>query len=521
MNPIKSMILVMALIIALASCDQKQKKGYTVNGTIHGITEGTIKVAKSYNDSVPQEYEIKDGKFTFSGDPVKEPLLLFVSVKDKDIRMKFYIDNGIITVDSKVFEEEYDGVKYPRLEVDSVTGCIVNDHEKQIKDARKKLEKKYDIKNAPKEDQEKLWTKIKEERTEIMIQFIKDNPNVYYSGVLAERLSFGLNAKGIQGNLDLLDPKLNTKQVRRLKEQIQKMGATDVEASDLITAKNVTYKVEKAYKGFKSKGVSYLGVFSNDDVCALCYDGSVKVISGNGKILSGFKAEYPSSPSTMAVDNKDNIYVLYPIQKEVEKKYRGKVRKMKETLYYECAVFNRKGDKQTTLKLEGLKRATGARVADNKLMVADVKNRIIGVYDPKNGAKQATLEGMRPCCGILDFSINNKNEVLVANLGAFRVQAYDLTGKLLLTFGQRGKTIDDFHGCCNPVSVAFLSNGAIVTVEKDPTRVKVYSNDGTKQIEGIEELVKGCHYIPMIVDSKDNLYLASPKKGMVKCVAMS
>jgi hypothetical protein len=93
-----------------------------------------------------------------------------------------------------------------------------------------------------------------------------------------------------------------------------------------------------------------------------------------------------------------------------------------------------------------------------------------------------------------------------------------MRGKQLLAFGQRGKDVSDFHGCCNPVSVAFLSNGAIVTVEKDPTRIKVYSQEGAKQIEGIQELVSGCTYIPMIVDGNDNLYLASPKKGIIKCI---
>ena len=86
-----------------------------------------------------------------------------------------------------------------------------------------------------------------------------------------------------------------------------------------------------------------------------------------------------------------------------------------------------------------------------------------------------------------------------------------------VSFGQRGNTIDDFHGCCNPVSVAFLSNGGIVTVEKDPTRIKIYSKEGAKKVEGIDELVKGCAYIPMTVDRNDNVYLASKTDGIVKC----
>ena len=105
-------------------------------------------------------------------------------------------------------------------------------------------------------------------------------------------------------------------------------------------------------------------------------------------------------------------------------------------------------------------------------------------------------------------------------MGAFRVQGFDFSGKKTISFGSRGKGINEFHGCCNPVNLKYLSNGAIVTVEKDPTRIKVYSKEGAKQIEGVEELVKGCRYIPVAVDSHDNLYMASEEKGIVKCVSV-
>ena len=132
--------------------------------------------------------------------------------------------------------------------------------------------------------------------------------------------------------------------------------------------------------------------------------------------------------------------------------------------------------------------------------------------------KRSSIENLRTCCGILDFSIRNNNEVLVANLGAFRVNCFDYDAKPLFSFGQRGNGLDEFHGCCNPVSVDFLSNGGIVTVEKDPTRIKVYSAEGAKKIGGIDELVKGCSHIPVIVDKNNNIYLASNKEGIIKCV---
>jgi len=182
-------------------------------------------------------------------------------------------------------------------------------------------------------------------------------------------------------------------------------------------------------------------------------------------------------------------------------------------------VLNEKGEHISKYRLARLKTATGARVVDNHLIVSDFQNKRIAMFDSKTGKAGSIIKDMRPCCGILDFSVNAKNEILVANHRAFRVQGFDFTGKSIVAFGQRGKSLNDFHGCCNPVNVAYLSNGAIVTVEKDPTRIKIYSKEGAKQIAGIEELVKGCSYIPMIVDSKDNLYLASGRKGMVKCVS--
>ncbi|WP_321299006.1 hypothetical protein [Marinifilum fragile] len=187
----------------------------------------------------------------------------------------------------------------------------------------------------------------------------------------------------------------------------------------------------------------------------------------------------------------------------------------------ECVVLDGNGKEMKKYMLNDVITATGARVVDNNLVVADYRNAKLAMFNKETGAAGAVMKDMRLCCGILDFNVNAKKEILVANLGAFRVQGFDFTGKKILSFGQRGKTVNDFHGCCNPVSVTSLSNGAIVTVEKDPTRIKIYSKEGAKQIAGIEELVKGCSYIPMIVDGKDNLYLASAEKGIVNCVSVN
>jgi len=94
-------------------------------------------------------------------------------------------------------------------------------------------------------------------------------------------------------------------------------------------------------------------------------------------------------------------------------------------------------------------------------------------------------------------------------------------GKKSIEFGQRGSKPDEFHGCCNPVNVGVLTDGSIITVEKSPTRVKIFDKEGktSTKITGLTELVQGCSTIPIAVDSKGSIYLASEeKKCVVKCV---
>jgi hypothetical protein len=74
---------------------------------------------------------------------------------------------------------------------------------------------------------------------------------------------------------------------------------------------------------------------------------------------------------------------------------------------------------------------------------------------------------------------------------------------------------------CNPVSAAYLTDGTILTVEKDPTLIKIFDAQGKNahQIEGVEELVKGCAFIPVAVDNKGTIYLAANTRGyIVKCM---
>ena len=299
--------------------------------------------------------------------------------------------------------------------------------------------------------------------------------------------------------------------------------------------KDVNYKIDNTYKGIQHKNIFYLASFKNNDLCGLHASINLHNLGFNkdqekkysiinldtkGNLINKFEIEIDKHnlPTSIAIDNNDNIYVLVSKQGVEKVKSRGRSFDRITQTGVRCKIYNKQGKKLKQFEIKHKLRATGARVYQNELYVSDNYTQDITVYNKENGTYKRTIKDLRPCCSILDFDIDKTGQILVANLGSFRVDLYTNKGKKQVSFGQRGKGINDFSGCCNPVSIRKLNAGAIVTVEKTPTRIKIYTSKGAKVIPGMKELVKGCFHIPIMSDNKDNIYLASPEKGIVKCI---
>jgi hypothetical protein len=537
MKTITNIILILILSVSvLPGCkkkkDQKGKKqaSFVINGTIKGIDEGLISM-KLYKNPFAQHpldtsfkeqtVKIQNGKFNFKGNlkevsryqlVIKEPILT-------NNEITFYAENSLMTISAhrdSIYSAKIEGSKTQQdyLKYESLRRNIFDEVGKVCPTGIA-----ADIKN--KEDEKKyraLWREI----GDLGEKFVRKNPKSYYSAIIIESESKGKSGEDLETLRNLLDPTLdNYSVVKWLEAKIEDLKGGDSSLADIIpTAKNVNYKVDKDYKGKIITDAVYLAMFKDDNLCSVSAEGLVRIINSDGKEMQNFNSELKGAATSVATDENDNIYVFDCERKVKVTKIRGKEFHMATPLGATCLVYNKLGVLQRSFPLQDIKVASGARVMKGKIVVSDYKNNRVGIFDAGNGTKLSAIENMRSCCGILDFSINKDQQILVANLGAFRVQMYDLEGKSLLKFGKRGKKLEDFHGCCNPVSIASLASGAIATVEKDPTRVKIFSKDGASQIQGIEELVKGCAYIPMIVDSKDNIYLASKDKGLVKCIAI-
>jgi hypothetical protein len=287
------------------------------------------------------------------------------------------------------------------------------------------------------------------------------------------------------------------------------------------TALASDYKVDSQIGKGQLGIISQLAVGANDTVYALENGGKIMAFKPDGSLAATLETGMKNTDA-IAMAPSGHIYVFATLTEEKKVKVGARMRTIQIPIGVECGVFDATGKKLKSFTLDQLKSAKAARIVGGKLIVADLTERALVFHDLETGKEINRLtKGLRLCCGIFDFCEAPGNTVAVANLGAFSLQRYDLEGKLLQEFGQRGRELEDFQGCCNPVSAAYLPNGEILTVEKDPTRIKIYDANGKKarQIAGVEELVKGCSYIPVAVDSKGAIYLGAAEKGyIVKCI---
>jgi hypothetical protein len=277
------------------------------------------------------------------------------------------------------------------------------------------------------------------------------------------------------------------------------------------------YKIDKSF----SKGrYIQLSIGAKDALYALDSDGTIVCFKENGgKALSIDTKMDHVGAFAMAPDGTFLVFSNITEKKKVQSE--GRMVEVDAPVGVECTVVNASGKHLKTSKIDGLKSAKTARFIGGKLVVADFGSSAIVILDPETLKETGRIGGMRLCCGIFDFCEAPNNTLAVSNLGAFKLQQYSLDGKKTMEFGQRGRELDNFHGCCNPVSAAFLPDGGILTVEKDPTRIKIYDATGknARQIEGIDELVQGCSFIPCAIDSKGSIYLAAATKDcIVRCI---
>lgn len=142
--------------------------------------------------------------------------------------------------------------------------------------------------------------------------------------------------------------------------------------------------------------------------------------------------------------------------------------------------------------------------------------RVLGKADPDRGQPGMSIPGP-----YLDVVAGAAETVWVAHPGRRQVEHYNAAGELLSSFGKSAQTIEGFCGCCNPVDLARLPDGRLVTAEKGLPRVKVYRPDGTldRVVALPEDLSPAAAALDLAVESSGRVLVLDPPARLVRVFA--
>jgi hypothetical protein len=169
-------------------------------------------------------------------------------------------------------------------------------------------------------------------------------------------------------------------------------------------------------------------------------------------------------------------------------------------------VFSAKGERKATWEAPDKKAwLTGIAVGDNAVFATDAGNRVLLRYDRagKLTARLGLKDKDRNIAGFIvpspyfDVALGGDGVLRVTNPGRHRVDLFTQDGDFELSWGEATMGIKGFCGCCNPIHLALLPDGRVVTCEKGLPRVKVYSAHGDFETvvagpESFPENAKAC-----------------------------
>lgn len=167
---------------------------------------------------------------------------------------------------------------------------------------------------------------------------------------------------------------------------------------------------------------------------------------------------------------------------------------------------------------------TAVAVGGTNVWVADAGNRVVhrftpagdfiddfGGRDPESGAP-----GIVCPSPYLGCAVAADGTLWVGNPGKWRVEHYDLNGRMVEAWGRNGLSDETFAGCCNPVALVTTTEGNFITAEKGIPRVKV--QDRTGKLLAVlpgEEFSIQSSGMAAAVDKSGRIYVADPASDKV------
>ena len=161
-------------------------------------------------------------------------------------------------------------------------------------------------------------------------------------------------------------------------------------------------------------------------------------------------------------------------------------------------------DQQVAASIEYKSRIASISEAEGDVFIATGSPEGYGYdvwkMDGEFGGGEVIITGLSGCCGQMDVQCCDKG-VFVAENSRHRVSRYDTAGAMLTSWGKQAREgLQGFGSCCNPMNVAFGSDGTVYTAESTTGRIKQFTPDGELlALIGKVDIVPGCKKVAIAV----------------------
>ncbi|WP_309640518.1 redoxin domain-containing protein [Flavobacterium sp.] len=231
----KKILLVIAAITVLISCNKAGENEYIVTGTIKGIADGksvTLEVQDETGALKPMDtVKIEKGKFTFKGN-AKEPEMYLINIETVQGKIPFILENGDIEMN----------INKDSINITKVTGTYNNEELNSYKDKGIAIQKKmmkFQKDNTVKMTQaqqtkdtvvmnslRKEYSKFQDEFVKQSDEYVGSHPKAFIAALIIEGMfnQMAPDVTKIKKFYDGLDKEVkDTKHGKKIKKQLDEL----------------------------------------------------------------------------------------------------------------------------------------------------------------------------------------------------------------------------------------------------------------------------------------------------------
>ena len=233
-------------------------------------------------------------------------------------------------------------------------------------------------------------------------------------------------------------------------------------------------------------------------------DTLVRAFDGAGKAVAEFAAKRP--PQAIAVGPGGTIFVAAKDRVE---------------------TFDAAGKRLAAWEPLGEKAyLTSIAAGEKDVFAADAGGRCVLRYDPSGRvvtriagkADEKGAGGFLIPSPYFDVALGPDAALWIVNPGMRRVECYTYDGQFERAWGKASPRIEGFCGCCNPVHIALMADGSMVTSEKGLARVKVYRPSGmlASVVAPPSAFAEGTAGLDLAVDAAGRILVLDPRERAVR-----